>query len=162
MPPFPTKGALERYVRSIEWGALDILLIDPPPGPTPMMDEVLGLANASSCIIVTTPQSLALENAERIVRYAQDEGFAVIGVIENMATYDCGKCRHRADILDRRGVREMAVRAGVPFLGAIPFSEQVAHAGDIGRPLSAFPSDFSLSKVFCDIASFVRIFLYGN
>ena len=125
--------ALQQFLNQVEWGPLDYLLIDLPPGTG---DVPLTLSQAvalSGALIVTTPQSVALEDVERgIAMFAKVE-VDILGIVENMSYYLCGQCDQRHEIFGCGGGREAAERLGLPFLGALPLSAAIRQSGDEGR-----------------------------
>ena len=126
--------ALQQFLHQVVWGELDYLLIDLPPGTG---DVPLTLSQAvalSGALMVTTPQSVALEDVERgIAMFAKVE-VDILGVVENMSFYICSECGERHEIFAHGGGVEAAVRLGVPFLGAVPLAAEIRRGGDEGRP----------------------------
>ena len=125
--------ALQQFLHQVEWGPLDYLLIDLPPGTG---DVPLTLSQAvvlSGALIVTTPQSVALEDVERGIAMFSKVEVDVLGIVENMSYYLCGQCGQRHEIFGCGGGREAAERLGLPFLGALPLSAAIRQSGDEGR-----------------------------
>ena len=125
--------ALQQFLQQVEWGALDYLLIDLPPGTG---DVPLTLSQAvalSGALIVTTPQSVALEDVERGIAMFSKVEVDILGIVENMSYYLCSQCDQRHEIFGSGGGREAAERLGLPFLGALPLSAAIRQSGDEGR-----------------------------
>ena len=125
--------ALQQFLNQVEWGALDYLLIDLPPGTG---DVPLTLSQAvalSGALIVTTPQSVALEDVERGIAMFSKVEVDILGIVENMSYYTCSQCGQRHEIFGCGGGREAAQRLGLPFLGALPLSAAIRQSGDEGR-----------------------------
>ena len=125
--------ALQQFLQQVEWGSLDYLLIDLPPGTG---DVPLTLSQAvalSGALIVTTPQSVALEDVERGIAMFSKVEVDILGVDENMSYYLCSQCDQRHEIFGCGGGREAAERLGLPFLGALPLSAAIRQSGDEGR-----------------------------
>ena len=125
--------ALQQFLNQVEWGVLDYLLIDLPPGTG---DVPLTLSQAvalSGALIVTTPQSVALEDVERGIAMFSKVEVDILGVVENMSYYLCSQCDQRHEIFGCGGGREAAERLGLPFLGALPLSAAIRQSGDEGR-----------------------------
>lgn len=125
--------ALQQFLNQVEWGSLDYLLIDLPPGTG---DVPLTLSQAvvlSGALIVTTPQSVALEDVERGIAMFSKVEVDILGVVENMSYYLCSQCDQRHEIFGCGGGREAAERLGLPFLGALPLSAAIRQSGDEGR-----------------------------
>ena len=125
--------ALQQFLNQVEWGPLDYLLIDLPPGTG---DVPLTLSQAvalSGALIVTTPQSVALEDVERGIAMFSKVEVDILGIVENMSYYLCSQCGQRHEIFGCGGGAEAAERLGLPFLGALPLSAAIRQSGDEGR-----------------------------
>ena len=125
--------ALQQFLNQVEWGSLDYLLIDLPPGTG---DVPLTLSQAvvlSGALIVTTPQSVALEDVERGIAMFSKVEVDVLGIVENMSYYLCSQCDQRHEIFGCGGGAAAAERLGLPFLGALPLSAAIRQSGDEGR-----------------------------
>ncbi len=125
--------ALQQFLHQVEWGPLDYLFIDLPPGTG---DVPLTLSQAvalSGALIVTTPQSVALEDVERGIAMFSKVEVDILGIVENMSYYLCSQCDQRHEIFGCGGGREAAERLGLPFLGALPLSPAIRQSGDEGR-----------------------------
>jgi len=126
---------LKLFIDSVEWGHLDYLLLDLPPGTG---DTQLTLAQSyplSGAIIVTTPQDVSLKIARRGLRMFETLHVPILGIIENMSTFTCPHCGKGTDIFRRGGGERMSRELGVPFLGAIPLDAEIVESGDEGRPI---------------------------
>ncbi|MFC2077451.1 Mrp/NBP35 family ATP-binding protein [Candidatus Bipolaricaulota bacterium] len=127
--------ALEQLLDETDWGDLDILVIDLPPGTG---DEVLTIAQKASpqlAIVVTTPQEVALLDARRAINFAKELEIPSIGIVENMSGLICPHCRVEIELFGMGGGKREAVRQGVDFLGAVPVDPATRRAGDSGRPI---------------------------
>jgi ATP-binding protein involved in chromosome partitioning len=125
--------ALQQFLNQVEWGPLDYLLIDLPPGTG---DVPLTLSQAvalSGALIVTTPQSVALEDVERGIAMFSKVEVDILGIVENMSYYLCSQCGQRHEIFGCGGGAAAAERLGLPFLGALPLSAAIRQSGDEGR-----------------------------
>ena len=142
--------ALQQFLQQVEWGELDYLLIDLPPGTG---DVPLTLSQAvalSGALMVTTPQSVALEDVERgIAMFAKVE-VDILGVVENMSYYICGECNERHEIFAHGGGADAAARLDLPFLGAVPLSPAIREGGDMGRAGAIHKGE--MGAVFDEIA----------
>ena len=126
---------LNMFIGSVEWGHLDYLLLDLPPGTG---DTQLTLAQnypLSGAIIVTTPQDVSLKIARRGLRMFETVHVPILGIIENMSTFTCPHCGKSTDVFRRGGGERMSRELGVPFLGTIPLDADVVTCGDEGRPI---------------------------
>lgn len=126
---------IKQFIKDVEWGSLDFLIVDSPPGTG---DEPLSviqlLGKADGAIIVTTPQEVALADARKGINFCRNLGLPVLGVLENMSGFVCPKCGERTDIFKSGGGEDMAIRMAVPFLGKIPIDPAVVQACDLGVP----------------------------
>jgi ATP-binding protein involved in chromosome partitioning len=125
----------------VDWGELDYLIIDLPPGTG---DAQLTLAQSvplTGAIIVTTPQDVALGDAVKGLAMFQQLQVPIIGIVENMGTFVCPNCGHPTDIFGTGGGARMAARLGVPFLGSVPIDPRIREGGDNGKPIVAIDPD---------------------
>ena len=126
---------LSLFVGSVQWGQLDALILDLPPGTG---DTQLTLAQSfplSGAVIVTTPQDVSLKVARRGLRMFETLHVPILGIIENMSTFTCPHCGRDTDVFRRDGGERMSQELGVPFLGAIPLDADIVTGGDEGRPI---------------------------
>jgi ATP-binding protein involved in chromosome partitioning len=128
-------GAITQMLREVDWGELDFLIVDMPPGTG---DAQLTLAQAvplAGAVIVSTPQDLALIDAARGVTMFNKVAVPVLGIVENMSTFICPNCQHETPIFGHGGARAEAIRLGVGFLGEIPLDMAIRITSDEGRPI---------------------------
>ena len=127
--------AIQQFLDEVNWGTLDYLVVDLPPGTG---DEALSIAqlapNVKGAVIVTTPQDVAVLDAVKSVKFIQKLEVPVIGIIENMSGMICPHCGETIDLFGRGGGKKAAEDLNVPFLGAIPLDPEMVKAGDEGRP----------------------------
>ncbi|MCG3181624.1 MAG: Iron-sulfur cluster carrier protein [Phycisphaerae bacterium] len=131
-------GVMRQFLGQVDWGELDYLVIDLPPGTG---DVPLTLAQSvplTGAVVVCTPQEVALIDARRAVRMFRDVGVECLGMVENMSYYACPHCGKEDDIFGRGGAKQSADRLNVPFLGEIPINGVIRAAGDEGRPERLF------------------------
>jgi Mrp family chromosome partitioning ATPase len=145
-------GVIKQFLKDVEWGDLDYLIIDSPPGTG---DEPLSVAqlidDADGAVIVTTPQAVAISDVRKSISFARQVNVPVLGVIENMSGFICPECGARTDLFGSGGGKKMAVEMGVPFLGSIPIDPGIVPAGDSGE-LPAYLSGGSPgAAAFADI-----------
>ena len=135
-------GAIRQLLTEVNWGSLDYLVVDLPPGTG---DEALTIGQAApnirGAVIVTTPQEVAVLDATKAIRFIEKQGMPVIGVIENMSGMVCPHCGEVVDLFGRGGGEAAAAEFGVPYLGAIPLDPEMMKAGDEGRPFILRHSD---------------------
>lgn len=127
--------AIRQFLTDVEWGDLDYLVVDSPPGTG---DEPLSvvqlLGDADGAVVVTTPQELSVQDVRRCIGFCRKVGLPVLGVVENMSGFTCPKCGEVYRLFGSDGGRRMAEEMGVPYLGAIPIEPEVVTAGDAGTP----------------------------
>ena len=151
------QGAMSKMLWDVNWGDLDYLIIDMPPGTG---DAQLGLAQdikPKAAIIVSTPQDLALADARKGVAMFEKVDIPIAGIVENMSVFICPDCGSRHHIFGSDGARDEAAKLGVPFLGEAPLHMAVRESGDQGVPIAA--GDSPQAKAFEDIAAnFIKTF----
>ena len=143
-------GVIKQFLEQVEWGELDYLIVDLPPGTG---DVPLTLAQSipmTGSVVVCTPQAVALLDATRAVKMYEQLNVPCLGIIENMSYYLCPKCGHRDEIFDHGGAQAAAEDLGVPFLGAIPLDVKIRMHCDAGTP------DRSFTDVDADVAEAVQ------
>jgi len=150
--PMVTKY-LQMFVRQVDWGALDVLLLDLPPGTG---DVQLTLAQAfplSGAVVVSTPQDVSLKIARRGLRMMEQVNVPILGVIENMSGFTCPGCGAVTHIFHKGGGEAIAHELGVDFLGAVPLDPTVVDCGDEGRPLVRAAPDSPAANAYRRIAT---------
>lgn len=138
-------GVVKQFLEQVEWGELDYLIVDLPPGTG---DVPLTLAQSipmTGSVVICTPQDIALLDARRAVKMYEQLNVGCLGIIENMSYYLCPKCGHRDEVFDHGGARRAAEEMGVPFLGEIPLNANIRIHGDGGTP----------EKIFTDSVDYV-------
>jgi len=140
-------GVIKQFLRDVDWGDLDYLIIDSPPGTGDEPLSVIKLIeDLDGAIIVTTPQELSLIDVRRSIKFCETVKLPVLGVIENMSGFVCPHCGKPTDIFKAWGGERMAKELGVDFLGAIPIDPAIAKASDEGKPyVTAFAGSESAS-----------------
>ena len=130
-------GALQQMLGQVQWGLLDVLIVDLPPGTGDVQLTLCQKTHLTGAIVVSTPQDVALLDARKAIDMFNTLKTPVLGLIENMSTYICPNCGHEAHIFGHGGVQTEAARIGVPFLGALPLDLDTRLAGDAGIPIAA-------------------------
>ena len=154
-------GALNQMLGQADWGELDVLVVDMPPGTGDAQLTLAQKAKPAGAVIVSTPQDIALLDARRGVQMFAQVGVPVLGVVENMSYFCCPNCGHRSDIFGHGGARAEAERLGVPFLGEIPLQLAIREAGDAGAPVVASQPQSQVAEAFRDLAAQVAQALAG-
>ena len=145
-------GALEQMMGQVEWGALDVLVVDMPPGTGDAQLTMAQRVALTGAVIVSTPQDIALIDARRGVRMFEKTRVPVLGLVENMSFFCCPNCGHRAEIFGHGGARSEAVRLGTEFLGEIPLLLDIRTASDAGTPIAASAPESEAGKAYADLA----------
>jgi ATP-binding protein involved in chromosome partitioning len=145
--------AIEQLLRDVDWGPLDVLVLDMPPGTGDAQLTVSQKLRLAGAIIVTTPQDVALQDAIKGVNMFRKVGVPVLGIVENMSFFQCPRCGARTEVFGYGGGREEAVRLDVPFLGEIALDPAIRESGDAGQPLVVRQPGSAPALAFDAIAS---------
>ncbi len=145
-------GALEQMMGQVDWGPLDIMIVDMPPGTGDAQLTMAQRVALAGAVIVSTPQDIALIDARRGVRMFERTRVPVLGLVENMSFFCCPSCGHRAEIFGHGGARREADRQGIEFLGEIPLLLDIRTASDAGTPIVADAPDSQAAQAFAAIA----------
>jgi Mrp family chromosome partitioning ATPase len=128
-------SAIAQFLSEVDWGPLDFLVVDLPPGTGDEALSIIQLApHVRGAVIVTTPQDVATMDALKAAKFVEKLDIPVIGIVENMSGLVCPHCREEIDIFGRGGGKKIAEQLGVPYLGSIPLDPDMRKAGDEGRP----------------------------
>jgi len=142
---------IQQFLGDVEWGELDWLICDSPPGTGDEPLSVAQLIPATSALIVTTPQDVALLDSRKAVSFAQKLNLNILGIIENMSGFLCPHCGKRIDLFKKGGGEKIARELKIPFLGRIPIDPQIVESGDNGQPLMLNRNDSEAARAFEDI-----------
>ncbi len=146
-------GALEQMMGQVAWGALDIMVVDMPPGTGDAQLTMSQRVPLAGAVIVSTPQDVALLDARRGVRMFEKVNVPVLGLIENMSYYCCPNCNHRADLFGHGGAKREADRLGVEFLGELPLKLEIRELADAGTPIVTAKPDSEEAATYRRIAA---------
>jgi ATP-binding protein involved in chromosome partitioning len=155
-------SAITQMLREVEWGKLDVMVVDMPPGTGDAQLTMAQQVPLKGAVIVSTPQDLALIDARRGIAMFKRVNVPVLGVVENMSYFLCPQCGTRSDIFSHGGARHEAERLGVPFLGEVPLHMTIREKSDSGMPVVATEPDSEYSKIYREIAARVRDQLKGG
>lgn len=147
---------LQQFLEQVDWGALDYLIIDLPPGTGDAQLTLTQKAPLAGGIIVTTPQDVALLDARRALKMFQQVNVPVLGIVENMSYFICDQCDKRHDIFKAGGGKKIAQELNVPFLAEIPIDIHVPQGGDCGEPIVRAYPDSLVSQVYVSLAKALR------
>ncbi|MFD0858716.1 Mrp/NBP35 family ATP-binding protein [Roseovarius aquimarinus] len=145
-------SAITQMISDVDWGTLDVLVVDMPPGTGDAQLAISQGTNLSGAVIVSTPQDLALIDARRGITMFRKVDVPILGLIENMAHFICPDCGSEHAIFGTGGAAAEAKRLGVPYLGAVPLTMELRAASDAGRPITAREPDGTLGRIYTDIA----------
>ena len=145
-------SAIEQMLTEVDWGTLDALVVDMPPGTGDIQLTLAQKAPLAGAVIVSTPQDIALLDARRGVAMFREVAVPILGLVENMSYHLCANCGHREEIFGHGGAEREAAKLGIPFLGAIPLDRAMRTAGDAGRPISLTRPDGEIGRAFAAIA----------
>ncbi len=148
-------GALEQMMGQVEWGALDVLIVDMPPGTGDAQLTMAQRVALTGAVIVSTPQDIALIDARRGVRMFERVHVPVLGLVENMSFFCCPNCGHRTELFGHGGARLEAARLGTEFLGEVPLLLDIRTASDAGTPIVAAAPQSDGAKAFAAVADTV-------
>jgi ATP-binding protein involved in chromosome partitioning len=149
-------SALQQMMREVNWGTLDVLIVDMPPGTGDAQLTMAQSVSLAGAVIVSTPQDLALIDARRGVAMFKRVEVPILGLIENMSYFLCPECGTRADIFGHGGARHEAERQGVPFLGEVPLHLDIRERSDAGKPIVATAPESTHAKLFLTLAEALK------
>ncbi len=144
--------ALMQMTREVNWGDLDILVLDMPPGTGDAQLTMAQQFPLQGAVIVSTPQDLALIDARKGLKMFKQVVVPILGIIENMSTFICPHCGETSDIFGHGGAKKEAERLGVPFLGAVPLHMSIRETSDAGKPIVFAEPDSPHAKIYRDLA----------
>ena len=145
-------GALQQMLTQVEWGQLDVLVIDLPPGTGDVQLTLAQKFAVDGAIVVSTPQDVALMDARKGIDMFRQTRVPIIGLIENMSTHVCSNCGHEEHIFGHGGVAAEAEKLGVPLLAEVPLHLDVRLAADGGAPIVTSQPDSKQAQAFFDVA----------
>lgn len=145
-------GALQQMLGQVQWGALDVLIVDLPPGTGDVQMTLAQKAQLDGALIVSTPQDVALLDARKGIDMFNQMGTPVIGMIENMSTHICSNCGHEEHVFGHGGVKAEAEKLGVPLLAEIPLHLDIRVAADGGAPIVVSKPESAQAEAFRTVA----------
>ena len=139
-------GAVKQFMSDVEWGELDYLIFDLPPGTGDIHLTLVQSIPLSGAVVVTTPQDISLADARKAFAMFQKVNVPILGIIENMSYYICNHCGHREEIFANGGGKKAAEELNVPFIGEIPIYTPIRVGGDIGKPIVVLEPEAEQAK----------------
>lgn len=146
-------SALTQMLREVDWGELDVLVVDMPPGTGDAQLTMAQQVPLAGSIIVSTPQDLALIDARKGINMFRKVDVPILGIIENMSYFLCPNCGERSEIFGHGGARDEAEKLGVEFLGEIPLNMTIREKSDSGQPIVVSDPDSVYARIYRDIAT---------
>ena len=144
--------AIRQFIEDVEWGDLDYLVVDMPPGTGDEAISIIQLIpKADGMVIVTTPQDVALLDSRKSITFSAQANIPIIGLIENMSGFVCPHCGEKTDIFKSGGGVATAKNMNIQFLGAVPIEPRIVTSGDSGMPIVIDDPDSASAKVFKEI-----------
>lgn len=145
-------SAIRQFIGDVDWGALDFLVIDSPPGTGDEPLTVAQIVADARAIIVTTPQEVALADVRKSINFCKTVKMEIFGLIENMSGLNCPHCGEMIDLFGSGGGERTAKQTGIRFLGKIPFDPKVVACGDSGACYQKVHADTAVSRAYADVA----------
>jgi ATP-binding protein involved in chromosome partitioning len=159
-------SVIQQFIRQVDWGELDYLLIDLPPGTGDVQLSLTQTVPLMGAIVVSTPQDVALQDARKAIMMFRQVRVEVLGIVENMSYFQCPKCNERTAIFSHGGGAATAAKFDVPFLGEIPINVSVREGGDAGKPVVAAdpgsPAGQAITQIAERVAAQVSIANLNN
>ncbi|KIV99326.1 uncharacterized protein PV09_08986 [Verruconis gallopava] len=145
--------ALQQLLHEVEWGGLDVLVLDLPPGTGDVQLTITQQVKLDGAVIVSTPQSLSLKDSVKGINMFRTVNIPILGMVQNMALFHCSKCGHEEHIFGYDGVKKVCEDLNIKFLGDIPLHGNISSDTDKGKPTVVAEPDSARAKAFRDIAS---------
>ena len=145
-------SAIRQFISDVNWGELDFLVIDSPPGTGDEHMTVLKTIPDALCVVVTTPQEISLADVRKAVNFLQYAKANILGVVENMSGLVCPHCHEEIDLFKKGGGRLLAEKYGLPFLGEVPLDPTTVVAADMGKPVVLLETDSPAKKAMIELA----------
>jgi ATP-binding protein involved in chromosome partitioning len=127
---------VRQFLGSVEWGKLDYLIIDLPPGTGDVALSLIQTVPLTGAVVVSTPSDVSLQDARKAIEMFRQMKVDLVGMVENMSYFVCPHCQHEIDVFSRGGAEKTARQFGVNFLGNVPLDPQIREAGDTGKPMA--------------------------
>jgi ATP-binding protein involved in chromosome partitioning len=143
---------IRQFLGSVEWGQLDYLVIDLPPGTGDVALSLIQTVPLTGAVVVSTPSDVSLQDGRKAIEMFRQMKVDLIGMVENMSYFVCPHCNHETDIFSRGGAERTAQQFGVPFLGAIQLDPELRRAGDTGKPVVLEGENTPHTKALYDFA----------
>jgi ATP-binding protein involved in chromosome partitioning len=143
---------IRQFLQQVEWGELDYLIIDLPPGTGDIVISLVQTVPLTGAVVVSTPSDVALQDARKALEMFHQVNVEILGIVENMSHFTCPHCHQEIDIFSRGGAERTATQFKLPFLGSIELDPEIRNGGDRGLPVALGGADSPLGKQFFDVA----------
>ena len=150
-------GIIKQFLTQVEWGELDFLIVDLPPGTGDVVISLVQTVPLTGAVVVSTPSDVALEDARKALEMFHQVRVEVLGMVENMSTFHCPHCGEEIDIFSKGGAERTAAQFGVEFLGSLELDPAVRRGGDRGMPLALAGEGSEAAAGFYGIARKVAV-----
>ena len=137
---------IREFIQRVEWGTLDYLVVDLPPGTGDVAISLIQTVPLTGAVVVTTPSDVSLQDGRKAIEMFKQVKVDLIGIAENMGSFECPHCHHEIDIFSKGGGKRTAEQFGVPFLGSIELDPEIRKGGDSGNPVTLAGEDSSHAK----------------
>ena len=144
-------GVIRQFIGDINWGELDFLIVDSPPGTGDEPLSIAQLITGAKALIVTTPQDIALADVRKSINFCRNVNLEIVGLVENMGPFPCPCCGKTIELFKSHGGKITADAMGVDFLGTLPFDSQLVKACDEGEPLVGKPQASPFSDALIEV-----------
>ena len=144
---------IRQFLQQVEWGELDMLLIDLPPGTGDVVISLVQTVPLTGAVVVSTPSDVSLQDARKALEMFHQVNVEVLGIVENMSHFTCPHCHHEIDIFSKGGAERTAQQFNIPFLGSVELVPEIRHGGDSGMPVALAGPESPLAAQFYAIAS---------
>ncbi|MFP4476724.1 MAG: P-loop NTPase [Desulfatibacillaceae bacterium] len=149
-------GVIRQFIADVQWGDLDFLVIDSPPGTGDEPLTVAQMVKDALAVVVATPQEVALADVRKSINFCTTVNMKILGLVENMGAFKCPHCNEIIELYPCGGGEITAKQAGIPYLGSIPFDPEVVKACDAGRPIMDFDSPTTFTTAMSGILDTVE------
>jgi len=144
---------IRQFLQQVEWGELDMLLIDLPPGTGDVVISLVQTVPLTGAVVVSTPSDVSLQDARKALEMFHQVNVEVLGIVENMSHFTCPHCHHEIDIFSKGGAERTARQFNIPFLGSVELIPEIRLGGDSGMPVALAGPESPLAAQFYAIAS---------
>jgi ATP-binding protein involved in chromosome partitioning len=146
---------IKQFIQQVDWGELDYLLIDLPPGTGDIVISLVQTVPLTGAVVVSTPSDVSLQDARKALEMFHQVNVPILGIVENMSHFTCPHCQHEIDIFSRGGAERTAKQFNLPFLGALELDPEIRNGGDRGLPVALAGDESALGKQFFNVARLV-------